>query len=155
MGAWGSGPFDNDPAMDLLVQYEDEGVAALHSVLSEWDDVDDYAEVDLVCATIAIGEIVTACRGAPMTEEGISTSWVAQVVGTDATRLPHQIARHGAAVAADAALFEKVRKNLTPRLLDPEFSETADLWAEASPEDNEAFRARVTDVIARLEGQAQ
>ena len=141
MGAWGTGAFENDAALDLLLEYEEGGVLALHGVLSEWDDIgeDGYADGDIASATLAIGEIVVACHGGAVNV---------------AEQLASQIATHKEAVASDTALLAAVRTHVTLGLLEPEKSELADLWGEAAPEDNAAFQASVHSLIERLKGIA-
>ncbi len=43
MGAWGSGPFENDDACDWLDELADSGVAALRAALALADDA-EYLE---------------------------------------------------------------------------------------------------------------
>lgn len=137
MGAWGTGPFDNDTAADLLGEYEDGGVVVLRSVMRDWDDVEAYYDADLVTQTLAVGEIVAACRGVPMA--GLS----------DETRA--SVLRHAAEVVADDTLLTEARTRVTGDLLDPEQSELAELWGEAG-EDDAGFVASVCDLEKRLGG---
>lgn len=144
MGAWGSGPFDNDAAMDLLYQYEDDGVSVLHDVLKEWEDTDDFADSDLGSATIAIGEIVAAVHGKPLSSDAMSNC--------DAQA--EQLLKHKADVAADGFLLSQVKIHVNLGLLDPEASEIAELWSEADADNKADFEAGVKDLISRLDGLA-
>ncbi len=64
MGAWGTGNFDNDDALDWIATLEEQGLlaagVAIHEVLSL---ADDYLEAPTCCAALAAAEVVAALRG--------------------------------------------------------------------------------------------
>lgn len=62
MGAWGAGPFDNDTALDLFSEMEEE--TSFSVIRSKIEDVitDDYLEVDLVQEAIASLALLTAIK---------------------------------------------------------------------------------------------
>lgn len=64
MGAWGDKPFENDAALDFLVELEEGGVDALRAALETAADTDpdDYLDVDEGSAAIAAAELVAAAR---------------------------------------------------------------------------------------------
>lgn len=69
MGAWASGPFDNDDAQDALQDVleltADEATAALNTMMSAVVDQDGYLEAPDMSAAIAAACIVAISRGAP------------------------------------------------------------------------------------------
>lgn len=62
MGAWGAGPFDNDMALDLFTELEEE--TSFSVIRSKIEDVvtDDYLEADLVSEAIASIALITAIK---------------------------------------------------------------------------------------------
>ncbi|TJZ75992.1 DUF4259 domain-containing protein [Rhodococcus oryzae] len=128
MGTWGSGPFENDGAGDLL--------AALRAGDFEIEDfsghVDEgYLEVDDAQAAIALAEIVAVAHGlrpAPPQLEGID------------------------AAAYTGSLSQEQRgwilATLERTIADSDTSELHELWAENGPEDLEAWRA---PILSRLQ----
>jgi hypothetical protein len=66
MGAWGTGSWENDAALDWLeadLEDEDSIREALEALFAALDD--GFAEVDVCNAAIAAAELVAALRGAP------------------------------------------------------------------------------------------
>ena len=57
MGAWGSGPFENDDACDWLDELADSGVAALREALA-LADAADYLEAPDGSVVVAAAEVV-------------------------------------------------------------------------------------------------
>lgn len=123
MGTWGSGPFENDGAGDLL--------AALRAGDFDIDDyslhVDGgYLEADDAQAAIALAEVVAVAREllpAPPELDGIDTT------------------------AYVGSLTEKQRAwivtTLERTVADSDTSELHELWAENGPEDLEAWRTPI------------
>lgn len=146
MGAWGPGPFDNDQAMDLLLEYEDEGVGVLHEWLSDEEWEEDYLDSDLCVAAIAAGEILAACHGHPL-----SAAPTDFPMGTTPDALAQKLTSHKDVVVADEKLRSLVLSRVTNDLVDPKKSELADLWAEADDESTAAFISLTTDLQARLQ----
>jgi len=64
MGAWGEKAFENDAALDWVATLDDEGLSAIHAILSHVADADDseYLDVDDGAAAIAAAEVVAAAR---------------------------------------------------------------------------------------------
>lgn len=62
MGAWGTGPFDNDMALDLFAELEEE--TSFSVIRSKIEEVvtDDYLEADKVIEAIASIAILTAIK---------------------------------------------------------------------------------------------
>lgn len=62
MGSWGAGPFENDTALDLFTELEEE--TSFSVIRSKIEDVitDDYLEADLVQEAIASLAILTAIK---------------------------------------------------------------------------------------------
>lgn len=66
MGAWGSGPFDNDDAMDFVGDLMDGSTADLVSRLHEALDLpEDYVESPDGSSAVAAAALVAASRGYP------------------------------------------------------------------------------------------
>ena len=62
MGAWGAGPFDNDTALDLFTELEEE--TSFSVIRSKIEEVvtDDYLDADLVQEAIASLALITAIK---------------------------------------------------------------------------------------------
>lgn len=62
MGTWGAGPFDNDMALDLFFELEEE--TSFSVIRSKIEEVvtDDYLEADQVSEAIASIAILTAIK---------------------------------------------------------------------------------------------
>ncbi len=131
MGAWGTGSFENDDAMDWVSELAaGSGDAALRAALMRVASGDDhYLESPDCSIAIAAAEAVAAAQGHP---SGSLPEEVARWVETKPI-----VATELAAVAM-AAVDRIVRK-----------SELKDLWDESdSPE---AWRDAMTDLRRRLE----
>jgi hypothetical protein len=65
MGAWGAKAFENDSALDWLVELEAEGVEGLRDLLVRvaQTDEEEYLDVDDGAPAIAAAEIVAAATG--------------------------------------------------------------------------------------------
>ena len=84
MGAWGSGPFDNDDAMDWVAELESaRDVGVVRSALESVTDADGYIEAPVGSVALASAEVVAALRGKPGADlpEEVST-WVGKQRGT-------------------------------------------------------------------------
>ena len=127
MGAFGTGPFDNDDALDLLSECVDSPALTLRVALQAAQG--DYVEVDAGGRAWAAAEIVALAFGRG-----------------ELTDLP----------SSAAELVLRIKPNDTLRALalraierlGREGSELAELWAE-SPDD-ESFRARLEHLRGRL-----
>jgi hypothetical protein len=66
MGAWGSGSFDNDDALDWVNDPEgSEGIAAIEPALQAVLDESGYLEAPECSAALAAAEVVAALKGTP------------------------------------------------------------------------------------------
>ena len=128
MGTWGSGPFENDAAGDLLSAIR----AGEFDITDFTGHVDEeYVEVEDSQAAIAVAEIVAVAHGllpAPPQLEGIDA------VAYTESLTPEQ--------------REWILATLERTIGDPETSELYELWAENGPEDVEEWRA---PILTRLE----
>ena len=137
MGAWGTGPFENDDALDWLARFEGEGAAAVEAALDAvldavLDGTAAYLERDLGASALAAAEVVAAMRGRPGPE------------------LPPQVASLLAAAhpgAPSDATLGRTRRAVD-RAADPRHSEVAELWAEV--DDGAVWRRTVDELRRRL-----
>ncbi|RDI19010.1 uncharacterized protein DUF4259 [Rhodococcus sp. AG1013] len=128
MGTWGSGPFENDGAGDLL--------AAIRAGEFDIDDYcrhvdDEYLEADDAQAAIALAEVVAVAHGlrsAPSQLEGIDAAAYAGSLTTEQRAW--------------------ILTTLGRAIADSDTSELHELWAENGPEDLEEWRA---PILSRLE----
>lgn len=128
MGAWGTGPFDNDDASDWVYGLEDGGISTVESALSEALEGGDLAAPTDTNA-VAAGEIVAAALGHPVA--GLRENILELANG-----LAGSVTADHAARARTAA--ERVLAG----------SELAELWGES---DSDAeWRGSVDDLIRRL-----
>lgn len=66
MGAWGSGSFDNDDALDWVNDLEgSKGTAVIEFALQAVLDESDYLEAPECSAALCAAEVVAALKGAP------------------------------------------------------------------------------------------
>ncbi len=130
MGAWGTGPFDNDDAADLLGELQTEGVGLLRETLEEVTALgpDGYLEAPAASRAIGAAEIVAASRGSAAPDLPPSTAqWIATSGSSD-----------DELVALSAEAVNRVLTN----------SELKDLWAETP--DSASWSDRLSDLSARL-----
>jgi hypothetical protein len=128
MGAWGTGAFDNDAALDWVWELEDGGITAIESALDDAVRSSDlYAPTDV--EAIAAAEVVAAAIGRPL--PGLSDEIAALVRHVAPSVTPEHTARARTAVE---------------RVLNA--SELAELWAET--DDADEWRGLVEDLIKRL-----
>ena len=128
MGAWGTGPFDNDDASDWVYELEKGGITTVESALSE-----ALADGDLVAPTdtnaIAAGEVIAAALGNP-------AAGLREDILELANGLANSVTADHAARARTAA--ERVLTG----------SELSELWGES--DDHAEWRETVDDLIRRL-----
>jgi hypothetical protein len=114
MGAWGTGSFDNDDALDLVTELERDGHVAIQTALENVIGLGarEYLQAPAASAAIAASEIIAAARD------------------RDVVRLPEDARRwvdiQGDSVAT-TPLVEQARRALERILLR---SELKDLWEE-------------------------
>lgn len=119
MGAWGTGSFENDDALDFLAGLEEEqDLEVVEDAIDAVIDV-DYVDSDAASAAVAAVEVVAA------------------MLGKAAPRLPKEIAAWARSQGApEAELVEAAKKALDVVLNKSELrnlwddSEDADRWAE-------------------------
>jgi len=130
MGTWGSGPFENDGAGDLL--------AAIRAGDFDIDDYcahvdEEYLEADDAQAAIALAEIVAVAHGLrPESRELHGIDAAAYVASLTAEQRAWIVGTLGRAIA------------------DSDTSELHELWAENGPEDLEEWRAPIASRLESL-----
>jgi len=130
MGTWGLGSFDNDDALDWLIELErSEGLSAITRALNTTTDGPmDYLETPDCCIALAAAEIVAALAGYPgpaLPEE--ATQWLRV----------HQ--------SLDADIVNKARRAVNTILHSSELDE---LWRES--DEFEQWKAVVINLLDRL-----
>jgi Domain of unknown function (DUF4259) len=131
MGAWDTGPFDNDDASDWLYDLEnatDSGLieAALRGVTEAGEDELEAADC---CCALAAAELVAALRGQPPGKlPETADAWLEANEGMDVDSL----------VKTALTAVARIRKN----------SELKDQWEESA--DTAAWYASLDDVTQRL-----
>jgi len=138
MGAWGSGSFENDDALDFVETLKREGQAAIRATLENVTRLgaQEYLEAPEACAAIAASEVIAAAHDGKVSELPEDTrSWV-QVHGSSLANTP---------------LLELAQRALERIMVQ---SELKDLWEEGGM-DNPLFMAwerGVQQLAARLSG---
>jgi hypothetical protein len=132
MGSWGVGPFENDDAVDWVVDWGDaDDLSPARDALLEAVLADDYLEAPQGARAIAAAEVVAVVVGVVPIERlpDQLQEWVS------AHRdVAHSLDVDAAILALDRATAEQ--------------SELRELWAEA---DDESWRRVVDALRARLE----
>lgn len=133
MGAWGHGTFENDRACDWA--YGLEAVSDLSLIRRAVEAVfdRDAVDTDVGCEALAAIETVARLRGQP----GSQTAYT-EIVDTWVTAHAQPV---------PAALVERSQQAID-RVLVPERSELAELWAET--DDFVAWRTEVLALRTRL-----
>jgi hypothetical protein len=131
MGAWGTGVFDNDDALDWFDALERRGADAVLVALTTVPEEDDYIEAPQANEALAAAEIAAAAKGHPAADlPGEATDWVqahAAEIGDELVDL-----------AIDAVT--RIRTD----------SELKDLWEEG--DSAQEWLAVVDDLLGRLRG---
>jgi len=133
-GAWDTGAFDNDDALDWVWELaESSDLSVVKGALQYAIGETDYLEAPDASMAIAAAEVVAALRGNPATGLPPEVSdWVQQ---------------HQFEVGADLA---NIAREAVLRVQVLDSSELAQLWSE-SEELAEAWRASLADLLKRLE----
>ncbi len=134
MGAWGTGLFENDEALDFAGDVvERGGLALVENVIEELLDMgDDYIDAPEAEQVLVAAEIVAALAGRPAPEYPDELAeWLDELD-----------------VEPDATLVESARR-ACQRVLTPP-SELLELWEEAGEDDYAEWRVGVEAIIARL-----
>lgn len=127
MGAWGSGSFDNDTAMDWVSSFLREGPDAVREAFDAVTD--EYLDADIACCVIAAAESLAAARGKPV--KGLPDG-----IKNNLDDLADEI--------KDKELLAKARKCVADVR---ERDELRELWNEADPAE---WLASVDDLLKRL-----
>jgi hypothetical protein len=77
MGAWGTGSFDNDDALDWLDELDDRGLDAVRDALSAAVDADEPGAAEGMRALAAAEVVATLAGRAPVDIPGEVTGWMA------------------------------------------------------------------------------
>jgi hypothetical protein len=128
MGAWGTGPFENDDASDWVYEIEDGGLDAIHDVLDATVDIDAPGS-EVGSAAVAAAELVAVIAGQP------GPPLPDEVVALISDLGPVEPALVDAALAAVAHVRTE--------------GELAELWAES--DDHDAWLATLDDITRRLQ----
>jgi hypothetical protein len=135
MGAWGTGSFENDDALDFVIRLEHEGMTAVSAALEDVTGLgtQDYLEAPEASSAIAAGEVVAAARDG------------------DVSGLPEAardwLDEHGDSLAT-SALLALARRAVERVLMQSELKE---LWEEGGAEgQSKEWAACVHGLIARL-----
>ena len=132
MGAWDTGPFDNDSAGDFVPAVADGGgVAAIEDAFDHVLEAGtDYLEAPTAEEAVAAAAILARLKdGVPLRGEDEIEAWIAQ-------EQPK----------ASPALIAKARDSLRRVMTAP--SELLELWQDA--EEFPAFQAGIDDLLRRL-----
>ena len=132
MGAWGTGPFENDDALDFVAEVEEGGGKAIAAAVKAVP-AKGFVEAPAGSNALAAGEIIAAARGRSMTDlpEEV-TAWIKESAWKPK---PDLIASAASAVK---------------RVLESTDSELRELWEEAADDDAAAWRKSVQDLLNRL-----
>ena len=135
MGAWGTGPFENDDAMDWVAELEAApDLVAVRSALQAVTTAEEYIDAPVGSIALASAEVVAALRGRPVVDLPKEvTDWVAKQRGL-----------------FDAALLTMAAHAVQIVLNEPSRSELSELWNEAEDEDRDAWRATTRSLLERL-----
>ncbi len=133
MGAWGTGSFDNDDALDWAGAAADGDLERVRLALAPLAAPDGaLARAPDAARALAAAEVVATLRGAPpdVLPDAVTT-WIAT--------LPLEF---------DETLLAQARAATDRVVTEP--SELLTLWADAGPEDATTWRAGVADLRNRL-----
>ena len=132
MGAWGTGTFENDDALDWIGEFrEAPNEDALRSTLSTAAAADGYLESPDAANALAAAEVVAALKGAPTADAIGVEDYLAGIVHSG---IP--VTEELTALALRA--IDRVVSD----------SELSELWAET--DDATAWRADVAALRARV-----
>lgn len=134
MGAWGTGIFDSDSALDAVIEIlETDDLSLVEQFIREvveyQDAEDDYVDAFIAEYGLAAAEVVAALSGKPGDLPDDLQEWLE---GKDT---PSPELRKLAHTAVSIALND---------------SELQELWEDADESDYTAWQAGVNDLLARL-----
>jgi hypothetical protein len=133
MGAWGTGSFENDMALDWGSEFEAEGASAIYGAFAELDDSEDYIDVDVGSMVVAACEVVAAVEGSA--PPGDAPADFASLLEAHKDEVRNDSDLRAACIAALAKIAAKDGT-----------SELADLWSEADQD----IDAMLADLRRRL-----
>jgi len=135
MGAWGTGVFANDGAMDWTAEFQQAPAAqSLREAFETAVGTEDYLEIDPGCHALAAAEVVAAAVGKP---------------GQDIPQALRDWASANPAIATPQLIA--LARSAIDRVMMAESSEVAELWAEtARPADAAEWLSRIDDLRQRL-----
>lgn len=133
-GAWDTGPFDNDDALDWVWELsESDDLSVIEIALRDAAASSSYLEAPTGSIAVAAAEVVAALKGNPRAELPLEVSeWV----------MAHK-------ADVDKELTEAARKAIE-LVLDADSSELAQLWSD-SDELADVWTADLQDLLKRLE----
>lgn len=136
MGAWGSGSFENDCALDWLMELlETNDLSYVEATFSEvLDEELNFLDVDLGCNTLAAAELIARLEGAknsPAREIASLEEWI----GENSPSVPDELLQ----------LCHLALERVTGRE-----SELVELWEEAGEESLNEWLEEVRQLRARL-----
>lgn len=133
-GAWGTGAFQNDDALDWVWELTaSSGSTAIEEALRPAASPDGYIEAPSGANAIAAAEVLAAVRGKPPNELPPEVSeWVDSQRFEPSSEL----------LAAAREAVKNVR--------DPKRSELAELWSDAGGEDDDRWQQELTALAVRL-----
>jgi hypothetical protein len=77
VGAWGTGAFENDDALDWIAEFcEEPGEEGLRAALSAAADADGYLESSDASNALAAAEVVAALNGAPTADTVVAEDYL-------------------------------------------------------------------------------
>lgn len=114
MGAWGTGPFENDDAADWLAELADsDDLEAIEEAFDAQEIDDSYLEAPEGSCIVAAAEIVAALLGRPnpaLPED--AAEWVAEHAALDPRRLvPKALEKLDRLLAKDSELEQLWEEN--------------------------------------------
>jgi hypothetical protein len=121
MGAWGTGNFENDTALDWVYDLEkSSNLSSVEICIANVLNCGDYLDADVSCTGLAAAEVVAALRNRPMDDlpEAVS-QWVET----------HKIVPSDKLVKDSLAAIDKIRNNEKSELKEL-MEETEDLAME-------------------------
>ncbi|MHA3914729.1 DUF4259 domain-containing protein [Halovulum sp. GXIMD14793] len=130
MGAWGTGAFENDTALDWLSSFEKKGVVEVVRALEVIEENEDLDGPDVDIFLVAAEALAASYTGAPEQLEKLK---------------PGLIEKHAKSLTAVAGLPARFRA-LRDKICDPEVSEAAELWEDEFQE----WTADVDATLGRL-----
>jgi hypothetical protein len=130
-GAWGSGSFENDDALDWIASLEHaKDASVLATALSAVNPKSDYVQAPDCSVALAAAEVVAAAHGQPSKTLPVEASaWLKRV---------HPTGSELTGRAQNAVAFCRDSQN----------SELRQLWAESN--DYQAWLADTAGLLARL-----